>query len=211
MDQLIHGHVEEKGVSFVHAPALAGGVSARPGFTAVEFERFAEAGGFGGVHAELIRGHILKVNAQHLPHASVKMALYDAIKASITASGKTLRVIAEVSTRLGDDFVPIPDVVVWEPLQGAPAPKTFLPGDQVRLVVEVGDATIHDDTGAKLEEYAIAGIDEYWVADVQKRVIFQHAEPTGDTFGRRETWPFGSIFSALTLPLQINTSSLLEF
>lgn len=202
--------VRETSVTFSHAPTAPSWMPPRPGFTASEFERLADAGVFGGIHAELIRGEILKVNAQYVPHAFVKMALYDATKAAVGSERLPWFVFCEVSVRMSEDFVPIPDVVVWAKAEGEEAPRTFVPRDAVKLIVEVGDATVKEDTGVKLEEYARAGLSEYWVADVQKRTLFLHADPIGDTYARRVPQPFGAKFDALTLPLAIDTSSLIQ-
>jgi Uma2 family endonuclease len=69
----------------------------------------------------------------------------------------------------------LPDLMLREaePPEDAPA---ALPA-QVKLVVEVSDATLHRDTRKKLRAYRQAGVAEYWVLDVQGRQVLRHLPP----------------------------------
>jgi Uma2 family endonuclease len=76
-------------------------------------------------------------------------------------------------------------------------------------VVEVADASLADDVGEKLEDYAAAGVAEYWVADVKGKILLRHAGPSVNGFAQRLTAHFGEAFSALAYPdLKIDTKAL---
>ncbi len=74
---------------------------------------------------------------------------------------------------------PLPDLMVVR----GPNPLAYLdedrhpgPGD-VGLLVEIAVTSLPEDLGARLEQYARAGIPAYWVADVRGRRVLVHAEP----------------------------------
>ena len=178
-------------------------------FTNAEFERLVRSGGFGRVRVELRRGMIVKMNPQYVAHARAKTDLADAIKAGLHAAKLHWRVDQEVSVDLRSDFQPLPDIVVWDP---AAAPADLdgpIPASAVRLIVEIADSTLSDDLGEKLEDYATAGVSEYWVADVKGRQILQHSGPGNGTYAPREPAGFGEIITSRTYPgLRVDTSTL---
>lgn len=176
-------------------------------FTTAEFEQMARTGVFGSRRVELRRGLMLEMNAQHIPHATVKLNLTLALLAALKAAGLSWRVLSEVSVNFGDLFEPIPDAVIWDDAAVADKAGT-IPAVAVKLIVEVSDSTLTDDLGDKLAEYATAGLAEYWVADVKNGRIFRHAEPSGEGYARREVAAFGETVTALTFPLTVDTSSL---
>ncbi len=161
-------------------------------FTSAEFQRLVRSGGFGDMRVELRRGVIVKMNAIYAPHAKVRRILVKALEAATAARGWI--VDPEVSVEFGAGFEPVPDIVVWDPTVLAGEPMGPIPGAAVRLVVEIADTSLRDDLGPKLEEYAGAGLSEYWVADVKGASIVQHGEPIGQGFARRETHAFGAAF-----------------
>ncbi len=127
---------------------------------------------------ELINGEIISKMGQNAPHRLTIMlinvwlihvfgALHVAIQSSID--------IGNVADR--EINAPEPDIVV----QTLPAPAFAVnlprPTDIV-LLVEVSDTTAHFDLHNKAALYARAGIAEYWVADIGKRRIVAHRNPT---------------------------------
>lgn len=130
------------------------------------------------------------------------------MREALAQSNLTLRVNGEVSIRFGGGFQPTADLVVWDPAGVAAGYDGPIPGQTVRLVIEVAVASLADDLGQKLLDYAQAGLAEYWVADVAARVIHRCVEPYGEGYRRRDVIRFGEPLSALTLPLSIPTGAL---
>ena len=62
-------------------------------------------------------------------------------------------------------------------LVGHPSPE------RVRLVVEIGDSTLTPDRRLKVPRYALAGIMEVWLVDVEGRRLEIHREPSGGAYG----------------------------
>jgi Uma2 family endonuclease len=174
-----------------------------------QYEDMTRKGAFVHVgRVELRGGVIVQMSPVHYPHGRVASELFLLLHKSVAAAGLALKETFEVTVRFGGGFQPTADIVVWDP---ALAPASFdgpIPGDAVRIVVEVADASLADDLGAKLADYAKAGLAEYWVADVRARVIFQHAQPNETGYATRAVHPFGAKIAALTLPLAIATDTL---
>ena len=57
-----------------------------------------------------------------------------------------------------------------------PGPEDLL------LVVEVSDSTLRFDRTNKAALYALSGIQEYWVLDLNGRQLLVHRRPAGDSY-----------------------------
>ena len=153
---------------------------------------------------ELIDGEILFMNAQHRPHVRLKMGLYEAIKAAMP-TGTPLTLFIEASVALSERDSPEPDLL----LTCDPYGDGLIPGASVALIVEVSDTTLRKDLGEKQAAYARAGIPEYWVANLDDRMIHQMWTPAGDAYSERAEIAFGNPLTAATIPeLTIATDGL---
>lgn len=83
---------------------------------------------------------------------------------------------------LDEDTELYPDVMVLKLRGNGYRKRNPTPAD-VLLLIEVADSSLAGDLGAKLEQYARAGIPRYWVVDVAGRTLYDYREP--DRFGRR--------------------------
>ncbi len=154
---------------------------------------------------ELIEGEIFFMNAQHRPHALAKMELYDALRDSLREIGSRLRPIVEASIAVPERSAPEPDIVVTS----RPAGEGLIPLSYVALVVEVSDTTLANDLGRKGTLYARHGIQEYWVADLNARMIHQMWAPEGEAYAERREVAFGERIEAATIDrLAVETDSL---
>ncbi len=164
-------------------------------FTVDEFDLMARRGDFARrCHVELLDGVIYEMKAQYARHARVKLLLGNLIMNSLAANA-TVEVFVEVSVKLGHRSVPMPDVVIAQ----TSAKDEFVPAEDVLLIVEIADSTLRTDLGRKLKLYATAAIPEYWVVDVEGKVIHQHAQPQGDAYADRRQVAFGQDIKAMTI------------
>ena len=178
-------------------------------FTNAQFERLVRSGGLGDKRVELRRGMIVEMSPQFYQHAHVKSELTLALAAALTGAGLPWRVFNEASVAFGGGFEPMPDIVVFDPTNVPRDLDGPIPAGVVKLVVEVADSSLGDDLGEKLEDYAGAGLAEYWVADVQGRIVLRHSGPQANAYARREPAHFGEAIAALThARLRIDTSTL---
>ncbi|MBA3878261.1 MAG: Uma2 family endonuclease [Sphingobium sp.] len=144
---------------------------------------------------ELIEGEIFYMNAQHRPHARAKSQLFLAISAALRAAKSPLEALVEASIAMPDHCVPEPDIV----LTSEPDGEGLIPLGSVALVIEVADTTLAIDLGRKAALYARAGIPEYWVADVGRKVIHQLWAPEGDAYAQRREVAFGERIEVVTV------------
>jgi Uma2 family endonuclease len=153
---------------------------------------------------ELIEGEIVFMNAQHRPHARVKMELGFGLRDAV---GRVpgLGVLIEVSIEAPPHNVPEPDIVVTSEPDG----DGLVPLSSVKLIVEVADTTLRNDLERKASLYARCGVPEYWVADVNGRVIHQLWAPAGETYAERREVAFGEAVEAVTIKgLRVETAGL---
>lgn len=178
----------------------------RAKLTANDFELLNNHGAFAAYRkTELIDGELYFVNAQHRPHGMVKMRLYDALQAALQSIGSPYRAVCEFTVALSPNDRPEPDVM----LTSEPDGTGFVPLASVPLVIEVSDTTLDVDLGSKLHRYAEAGVPEYWVADVNRRVIHRLFSPSGDRYAGRDEIGFGESLASATLAgLTIETGEL---
>jgi Uma2 family endonuclease len=171
-----------------------------------DYRLLDDAGAFAGLaKTELIEGVIVAVNAQYTAHARTQKHLYRGLDTACRASGLGLEAWFEVSIALGPETMPQPDIVV---ASNAPE-NAAIPGECVALVVEISDTTAKFDLGAKARIYASAGIAEYWVADVNAKIIHQMWAPEGEAYTERRGIPFGEPVAAMTIKgLSIATNQL---
>lgn len=188
-------------------PDASAGRGFRPAeFTDDEFENLIDALGPIG-RFELRDWKLFRMNAQNTPHLRAKTRLFKAIDRAIETAGLSLEALVDGSVRFGDGFAPDPDIIVWRP---SPARKA-VPGGRVELIAEVSDSTVEDDLGSKRRRYALSGLREYWVADINAGVIHLFAEPKEGAHTRAGQAKFGDRIASLTIPdLIADTASLVN-
>jgi Uma2 family endonuclease len=162
--ELLYGEIIEK---YPNDPADP---SPRPfRFTREQYYRLGELGFLDGRHVELIRGEIVVMSPIKEPHVASVSLTTDVLKAAF-GTGHYVRVQAPLNLGTTD---PEPDlaVVAGGPRDYAAPPTTAL------LIVEVADTSLHYDTTTKAEEYATAGVADYWVLDLNGRQLLVFRDP----------------------------------
>lgn len=130
---------------------------------------------------ELVEGELISKMSQRLPHRIAMMALLNWMIQ--TWGHRFLQDQASIDVAPEDNPTsePQPDLVALnEPLDsltGNPQPS------QIDLVVEVSDTSASFDLKIKAALYARAGIAEYWVLDVSRRVLYVHRDPSEGAYG----------------------------
>lgn len=176
-----------------------------------DFLTLSRAGAFEAyARAELIEGEIWVVNAIHTRHAGahyrLSLALGDALK-SARAGGPAAGLTGFMcpSTLLSDLSLPEPDLVVAERHDE----RNPLPLSHVRIAIEVSDATLDTDLGRKAQLYARHDVPEYWVVDLDGRVVHQMWSPSANGYGERREAALGERVEAVTIGgLQVDTSDI---
>jgi Uma2 family endonuclease len=182
----------------------------RKRFTVREFHEMWEAGWFDQCKPMLIAGEVYEM-AKPGPAHNTSLTLADYIFKAIFATGYVVRI--QMPLVLGQTSDPEPDlaVVAGSPRDFATHPTTAL------LVVEIADTSLDMDTGTKAHLYAAAGIADYWVVDLNSRLMIIHRDPRPDpgnpfgaSYGTATPLPAGQAVAPLAAPQSpVNVADLL--
>lgn len=125
-----------------------------------------------GQRLELIWGEVFeKASPQKSPHATGALKAERALR---TAFPSNAHVRSQLPLALSDFNEPEPDVAV---VPGQIEDYVDEHPTSALLVVEVADSTLPFDRGTKASLYARSGIPEYWILDLQDRVLEVHRDP----------------------------------
>jgi Uma2 family endonuclease len=103
--------------------------------------------------------------------------------------------LVDTSIGLPPTDAPLPDIVVTSEPRG----EGVVPLATIALVVEIAASTLAKDLQLKAALYARHGIPEYWVADVEAKVIHQLWAPEGEAYAQRREVAFGERIEAVTV------------
>jgi len=158
----------------------------RKRFTRDEVERYVEAGFFDGQRFELIDGDLLDKIGQKPPHA-MGIRLIQAWLLRIVGGDRVQSQLPiEAAGVDRERSLPEPDVAVLAESKPEYHNERHPRGDELLLVVEVSDTTAAFDLSRKAVLYANAGVPEYWVLDLTRRVLVVHRQPAGPTYRLRQ-------------------------
>ncbi len=153
------------------APTPPPATSPRPFvWTVPLFHQLGDMGWFEGRRASLIHGVIIEEGAMNPPHANAGEKTEEVIR---SVFGPGWRVRVQKPLVLGLTIDPEPDVAV---VRGAPGGSPDHP-TSAEMVIEIADSSLAYDTTTKAELYATAGIQEYWVLDVDGRQLHVFRTP----------------------------------
>jgi len=166
-------------------------------FTAAEYHQMARAGILrDGEPVELIDGEIVQmapIGHRHwvcVTRASVQFIRSFGDKALVSNQGPL---------RLDDWTEPDPDIVVFKPREDFYAESRPAPAD-VLFIVEVADSSLAYDRQVKLSRYAKAGIQEYWIEDLNNDVLLVFRYPSEETYSTLLELRSGDSISPLAFP-----------
>ena len=121
---------------------------------------------------ELINGEIVVMTPIGPRHGAV----VDRTTRAFIKLADDKAIVRTQGTIVLDRFVaPEPDIVLLRPRTDDYVTKNPGVGD-ILLIIEVAESSLEYDTTAKLGLYAILGIPEYWVADLQNRDPCSHRQ-----------------------------------
>lgn len=154
---------------------------------------------------ELVDGLVYAMSPQYREHGFIKDELGYRLRVALEKIRSLLHVATEQSVAIAPYSGPQPDIALTSEPRGVGP----IPIQSVALIVEVSANTIRFDAGEKLGVYASAAVPEYWIVDVERRVLHLFWAPTGDDYAERATIVFGEPIMARSIPdLTIATSGL---
>ncbi len=155
-------------------------------WTREEHYGLAEQGWFTSMRVQLIDGEIIQMPPQGHEHAISIMRTTRWLH-NVCGSGHLVRVQMPLDALQSSD--PEPDLaVVPGPIEAYTGhPRTAL------LVIDVNDSSLHLDR-RKASLYAAAGVQDYWIVDLNSRCIEVYRHPAADSSAE-----FGSSYASATI------------
>ena len=140
----------------------------------VEYERLVDRGVFEGEPLELIGGQLIVAEPKGSPHAAAVGMAGDALRTALPP-GWIVRIQDPVL--LDDESVPEPDVAV---VPGRHGDYRHAHPARAALIVEVAESSLAFDRTQKGSLYARAGIADYWIVNLEERVVEVYRHPGPD-------------------------------
>lgn len=152
------------------SPALAGVIRPRR-WTLTEYRALAKAGFLDGMNTILIDGGILVMPNPGTKHDAA-LTKVNRFLNRVCPPGHYIR--SQQSFDVGTDHDPGPDFAV---VPGTEDDYDTLAPTTAPLIVEIAASSLSLDTTKKAELYATAGVQEYWVIDLEHRQLLVFRDP----------------------------------
>ncbi len=152
-------------------PPLSGDGGSFPHLTVAEYHRLGEEGVL-GEDVELLEGLVVKKMPKNPRHVTVVNRLRRLLEAMLKGKWE-VRSQDPVTFSASE---PEPDIVVVRGVEEDYANRHPGPND-VGLLVEVSDSTLHRDRGVKKRIYAKACIPAYWIVNLVHNQIEVYTQP----------------------------------
>ena len=170
---------------------------ARWRFTVDEYYRMAQVGILSERdRVELIDGEIVVMTPVGARHAA---CVTSATRALTRSAGEEAIVRSQAPVRLDLYYEPEPDLALLRPRNDFYASRHPAPGD-ILLVIEIADSSIGYDRGVKTPIYAMSGIPEYWIADLNANILWKYSLPHQGGYGRVEEYRRGQSIAPQSRP-----------
>jgi Uma2 family endonuclease len=151
-------------------------------FTRADYHKMAEAGLFApNERVELLKGEIRTMSPAGSLHVSFVSRL---LLLFAPLLGNVYQINVQSPIWLSDESEPEPDIVLYRARPDFYAHELPTPADIV-LIVEVSDTTLRYDRVEKLPLYAMAGVPEVWIVDVNAPLIEQYHTPVAGIYTYR--------------------------
>lgn len=143
---------------------------------------------------ELLFGQIIQKIPVGEPHADVLSDITDFFYARL---GTKYKYRSQSPVTLLNDSEPEPDFAVvirkkYNKESGHPGPEDIL------LLIEVSDSTLHFDRVQKAQAYSLSGVKEYWIINIPEQQVELHLNPNMDKglYLSREVYETGTSFES---------------
>ncbi len=170
------------------APERIRGLSRR------EYDRMVALGMFEDERIELLRGALVTMSPQGVPHSRITRWLATEL---VLALGRAWQVFSHSPYVASDDSEPEPDISVIPSGDSAQDhPSTAV------LVIEVSDSSIGKDRRIKARIYAEARVPEYWIVDISgdELCVEVHTDPTLHGYRHVDILRAGDVLRPTRLP-----------
>jgi Uma2 family endonuclease len=147
-----------------------------------QYERVVALGGFSPENrVELIEGELVEIMPQKPAH---RLTVSLVLPIAMRWCGDGYHVLCQLPLRLGSS-VPEPDIAV---IIGQPRDYPDSHPTTAALVVEVSDTTLEYDQTIKAAIYATAGIEDYWIVNINERTVEIRRQPGPSGYRSLQTY-----------------------
>ena len=143
---------------------------------------------------QLLGGEIYNMPADGYRHQKYAIALNKLFTTKLAATPAT--VAMQTTLRMSAFEGPSPDLFV---LAGS-LPEHEVPADEILVVIEVADSSLRFDLGDAAIRYAVHGVCEYWVIDVNTPCIYVHCDPVNGAYPPPQKIDAATPISARLIP-----------
>jgi Uma2 family endonuclease len=170
-----------------------------------DYHRMIEAGILCARRVELIAGEIVEMSPEGPLHTSINIRAVNYLRSLLAE----LAEVREAHPITLTDSEPEPDIAVvrlpqQQYFQHHPYPEDIF------WLIEVSDTTLADDLSRKKRIYAQAGIQEYWVLDVNAQKLMVFREPEGNNYRSEFEYSQGTITPLAFPDVQISVERLCQ-
>ncbi|MGB0563115.1 MAG: Uma2 family endonuclease [Spirulinaceae cyanobacterium] len=174
-------------------------------WTVERYHQAIAAGLFTDEGVELLRGELVVMPPEREPHAYTNSEIGDLLRGVL---GQRVKVREAYPITLPNDSEPMPDVAIVKPLGKVYRERHPGPAD-IYWLVEVANTSLNQDLTLKASIYAEAGIEEYWVVDVNKPELVVMREPRGREYRSVQRYSSGMVSPLAFADVQIAVGDLL--
>jgi len=190
----------EANQELIHGVVMVKGTAKPRRWTCADFDKMAEAGILTQEErVELIDGEVIALPPMGPEHIVAMSRLTRALILLENAFGREYRVMPESPIPVMSDFKPQADIVVAKGLLEEFEVRGVTASD-VCLAVEISNTSLASDRRRKFQLYAQAGIPEYWIINLQSRVLEVYREPSDSGYAAALTYKSGDVVEALFAP-----------
>jgi len=176
-------------------------------FTVEEYYKLAEVGILApDERVELLAGEIIKMAPIGNKHAYGVTQFAEEFSVQL---GRRVTIRVQNPIRLATDEEPEPDIaVVYRRddgyLSGHPRPEDVI------ILIEIADSTVGFDRRHKLPMYALHGVPQVWLGDINARMVEVHDEPIAAGYARVRIFDADDVLGLPGFPdLEIRVSDVM--
>lgn len=173
-------------------------------WTVEDYHKMIDAGILSERHVELIAGDIIEMSPEGSIHRFINYRGVIYLRSLLREQA----IVMEAHPITLADSEPEPDIdIVRSPdtlyLNRHPYPE------DIYWLVEISDRTLKKDLEVKKTIYANAGIKEYWVINLQSRILYVFQNPIEQDYQIQQVYQKGVIFALAFPTLPISVEQLL--
>jgi Uma2 family endonuclease len=172
-------------------------------WTTDSYHQAVEAGVFDDQSVELLKGEIVLMASEGMPHTYFSDRLAKVLQKLL---GEKAQIREGKPITLPNNSEPDPDIAVVQPLDAVYLEHHPYP-ENIFLVVEYSNTTLTKDLGVKQIAYAEAGILEYWVVNLKDLQLVRFQNPTTDGYQTKTILSDGTIslvaFPEISIEVQL--------